>query len=134
MSRYENASRILPPDLLAEVQRHAAGRQLYVPRPAARARWGEHTGARERLRCRNDEIRRLHREGTGMDELMDRFHLGYDSLKKIVGGKNGLSGSLGESLGPPGLMMVARTGRNAKWSRKGVVPLSSTAVAIPGRP
>lgn len=95
LSRYSNASHVLPPELLAEVQRHAAGKLLYVPLPAARARWGEHTGARERLRIRNEEIRCLHRGGMGMDELMDRFHLGYDSVRKIVSGKKGSSSSLG---------------------------------------
>jgi hypothetical protein len=85
----------LPPELLAELQRHAAGKLLYVPLRSARAPWGEHTGARERLRARNAEIRWLHHRGMDMDQLMDRFHLGYDSVRKIVGGKKDLSGSLG---------------------------------------
>ncbi|MEW6031430.1 MAG: CD3324 family protein [Bacillota bacterium] len=94
MSRYKNAARVLPPDLLAEVQRYAAGEQLYVPRPeGVRMGWGERNGAREALRRRNRAIKRLHREGATIDELMVRFHLGYDSVRKIVGGKNGSSGS-----------------------------------------
>ena len=85
MPRYQNAARVLPSDLLTEVQRYAAGMQLYVPRPAGRLRWGERTGAREALSRRNDEIRRLALAGATTAELMDRFHLGYDAIRKIAG-------------------------------------------------
>jgi len=95
LSRYENASRVLPPELLAAVRRYADGKQLYVPRRASRARWGEYSGARERLRRRNEEIRCLSSRGVTVEELMARFHLGYDALRKIVAGKNGSSGSRG---------------------------------------
>jgi Mor family transcriptional regulator len=87
VSRYTNATNILPPELLREVQRHAAGRQLYIPSPAARAHWGQHTGARESLRRRNAEIRRQYRDGSAIRELMSRFHLSYDSVRKIVHAK-----------------------------------------------
>jgi len=95
VSRYRNAAHVLPPELLAELQRYAAGQQLYVPRPSERAPWGERTGAREALRRRNEEIRRLNREGAGIEELMARFHLGCDSVRKIVSGKNDSPGSWG---------------------------------------
>jgi len=92
LSRYTNAAEILPPELLREVQRHAAGKQLYVPSPATRAPWGQHSGARELLRKRNAEIRRLYHSGSSIRELMGRFYLSYDSVRKIVHGKNTASG------------------------------------------
>jgi len=85
VSRYENAARILPPHLLTELQRYAAGKQLYVPRPARRRlRWGERSGAREAIDRRNQEIRRRHSQGASIEELMSSFHLGYDSIRKII--------------------------------------------------
>ncbi len=95
MSKYRNAAEVLPPELLAEVQRHAAGTQLYIPSPVARAPWGERTGARETLRQRNCELRRLHGEGMAIRQLMNRFHLSYDSVRKIVSAKG--AGNAGTS-------------------------------------
>lgn len=95
MSRYKNAAQVLPPELLSEVQRHAAGTQLYIPLPAGRAAWGERSGARAALARRNAELRRLHQQGATIRELMAEFHLSYDSVRKIVNarpsGKNRLS-------------------------------------------
>lgn len=88
MSRYKNAAEILPPHLLADLQRYAAGQQIYVPRSDERLEWGTRSGAREALGYRNAEIRRLHSEGLRIEELMARYHLGYDSIRKIVAGKN----------------------------------------------
>lgn len=84
MAKYKNASALLPPHLLADVQRYAAGLQLYVPRPAGRLKWGERNGTKDELARRNETIRELRRCGVGIDELMSRFHLGYDSIRKIV--------------------------------------------------
>lgn len=88
MARYQNAADILPPRLLAELQRYAAGEQLYIPRPAERLPWGARSGARADLTERNETIRQRWREGTPIDELMRDYHLGYDSIRKIVHGKN----------------------------------------------
>ncbi len=82
--RYRNAAEILPASLLAAVQRYAAGLQLYVPQGTGRAGWGERSGAREALTRRNDRIRKLFRGGAGIEDLMTEFHLGYDSIRKIV--------------------------------------------------
>ena len=103
MSRYRNAAGILPPELLAELQRYAAGHQLYIPRADGRAPWGERTGTREALRKRNEEIRCLHRQGVGFEELMTRFHLGCDSVRKIVRGRNDSAGSRGGGARPSGV-------------------------------
>lgn len=89
MARYQNAAEILPARLLAEVQRYAAGEQLYIPRPAERLPWGARSGARADLARRNEMIRQRYHDGTPMEQLMSEFHLGYDSIRKIVQGKNG---------------------------------------------
>ncbi|MHB0887048.1 MAG: CD3324 family protein [Bacillota bacterium] len=86
--RYQNAADVLPPSLLAAVQRHAAGSQLYVPR-TERLGWGERSGAREALTSRNRRIRGRRREGASIEQLMAEFHLGYDSIRKILGAGGG---------------------------------------------
>ncbi|MFZ5827624.1 MAG: CD3324 family protein [Bacillota bacterium] len=95
MARYQNAADILPPRLLAELQHYAAGEQLYIPRPSERLPWGARSGARADLAHRNERIRRRWGEGVPIDELMREFHLGYDSIRKIVHGKNGSTRSRG---------------------------------------
>lgn len=87
MSCYKNAAEILPTHLLQALQRYAAGQQIYVPRPTERLQWGERSGARAALAARNDEIRRRRREGASVDQLMDEYHLGYDSIRKILQAK-----------------------------------------------
>jgi len=93
--RYRNAAEVLPAGLLAALQRYVAGEQLYVPRPSQRLRWGERSGARADLARRNEEIRQRHAAGVGVEQLMTEFHLGYDSIRKIVRGKNGSKYSRG---------------------------------------
>ncbi|HWI50977.1 MAG TPA: CD3324 family protein [Symbiobacteriaceae bacterium] len=84
MSSYVNAAKILPAHLLEALQRYAAGQQLYVPRPEERLGWGERSGTREALRARNDAICQRRAEGASVEELMAEFHLGYDSIRKIL--------------------------------------------------
>lgn len=94
MSRYKNAAEVLPSHLLARLQEFAAGEVLYIPRPAKRLGWGERSGTREALHRRNERIRQRRAEGATMDQLMAEFFLGYDSIRKILNGKNGLNRSL----------------------------------------
>ncbi|HWI64148.1 MAG TPA: CD3324 family protein [Symbiobacteriaceae bacterium] len=84
MSSYVNAAKILPAHLLEALQTYAAGQQIYVPRPEERLGWGERSGTREALKSRNDAIRQRRAEGASIDDLMAEFHLGYDSIRKIL--------------------------------------------------
>ena len=91
MSGYRNAAEILPAHLLAALQRYAAGQQIYVPRADERLGWGERSGTRRALDERNQQIRHRRAQGASMEELMAEFHLGYDSIRKILQGKSNLS-------------------------------------------
>lgn len=91
MSRYRNAADVLPAALLAKLQQYVAGEVLYVPRDRTqRIAWGERSGAREALRQRNQEICQRRAEGATIEQLMAEFHLGYDSIRKIIGRKEWL--------------------------------------------
>jgi hypothetical protein len=48
--RYQNASDVLPDELLREVQKYAAGETLYFPKDTERKKWGEESGARSFFR------------------------------------------------------------------------------------
>jgi Mor family transcriptional regulator len=84
---YRNAKEILPPRLLRELARYAGGEMIYVPREgAAKARWGERSGAREAYGARNLEIVRKYRAGSGIEELAESFHLSDHTIRRIVRG------------------------------------------------
>jgi Mor family transcriptional regulator len=93
VSGYLNAAKILPADLLEALQRYAAGQQIYVPRPDERIGWGQRSGAREAIDARNTAIRERRALGATIEDLMEEFHLGYDSIRKILQGKNGSNDS-----------------------------------------
>ena len=82
--KYENAKDLLPKELFEELQRHAAGKLLYVPSQSGRRPWGESTGYRRLLGKRNAEIRRKFTEGASIDSLADEYFLTPETVKKIV--------------------------------------------------
>ncbi len=83
--KYQNAEEILPARLVAEIQKYVQGTQLYIPKQAGqRMGWGERNGQRRYLRQRNREIRRRYREGWSIEQLMGEYHLGYESIRKII--------------------------------------------------
>jgi len=87
MPAYCNAKEILPADLVAALQKYAAGMQLYVPCPGeTRAAWGSRNGTRQDLEHRNHQIRQLYQQGVDLEEIACRFHLSRETVRKIVRG------------------------------------------------
>ena len=85
--KYENAKDVLPPELLAEVQKVAGGKLLYVPIAEEAKSWGTESGYRQKLLKRNQTIYNEYVAGKTVSELADEFFLSTDSIKKIVYGK-----------------------------------------------
>lgn len=81
---YKNGKDILPAELLAELQQYVQGELIYIPKKEIRAGWGEVNGTRNNLISRNREIFTLYQAGLPVAELIDRFHLSEDSVKKII--------------------------------------------------
>lgn len=82
---YKNGKDILPAELLVELQKYVQGELIYIPKKEPiRAGWGELNGARATLRSRNQEIYKLYQEGLPVADLIRRFHLSEDSIKKII--------------------------------------------------
>lgn len=82
---YKSAEKVLPKDLMEEIQKYIQGEYIYIPStPGAKKRWGVKSGIREELMRRNSEIRRRYSEGADLDELAERFFLSVYTIKKII--------------------------------------------------
>lgn len=81
--KYENAKDLLPPDLLRQLQKYAAGKTLYVP-SRGQVSWGETSGYRRYLAERNRNIREKNKAGVSVDALAEQYCLSPDSIKKII--------------------------------------------------
>jgi Mor family transcriptional regulator len=84
--KYKNGKDFLPPRLLKELQEYIQGELLYIPKKVEqkRARWGENNGTRYLLQARNKEIYNLYLSGVSVGELVKRYHLSEDSIRKII--------------------------------------------------
>tara|TARA_B100000965_G_C19202048_1_gene587838 strand:+ start:75 stop:344 length:270 start_codon:yes stop_codon:yes gene_type:complete len=86
---YVNAKKILPDNLVKEIQKYIQGGYLYIPsQPEKRKRWGENSGSREYIKNRNKDIRNRYRDGYTVKKLAEEFFLSVESIKKIIYAKN----------------------------------------------
>lgn len=82
---YINGKEVLPIELLEEVQKYFKGGVIYIPDVgSSRKEWGARTNTRDILKERNREIKAKKQRGISISELMEEYHLSYDSIKKIV--------------------------------------------------
>ncbi|HHY19263.1 MAG TPA: hypothetical protein GX522_05140 [Firmicutes bacterium] len=82
---YTNAEDILPRELLLQIQEYVQGKEIYIPRSEGKKLgWGERNGARMELKKRNREIFKRYQSGASIEDLMNEFHLSYDSIRKII--------------------------------------------------
>ncbi|WP_238883740.1 CD3324 family protein [Clostridium sp. YIM B02551] len=83
--RYIKAETILPVDLVKEIQKYVQSGYIYIPSEAEkRKRWGENSGTRAYIQCRNEEIFMKYRSGYKIKELAEEFFLSVESIKKII--------------------------------------------------
>ena len=81
--KYRNATEILPPQLLQELQQYAQGETLYIPK-VKRESWGEGSGAKKFYSSRNSDIRKQFSHGVAMEQLSNKYSISEDAVKKIV--------------------------------------------------
>lgn len=83
--KYINATEVLPFDLLSEIQKYITGEMLYIPQPKGRKNpWGSKNGTRQEIITRNKQIKLEKVNGKSIEELMIKYNLSYDTIKKIV--------------------------------------------------
>lgn len=83
--KYINATEVLPENLLNEIQKYIAGEILYIPQPEGlKNAWGSRTGVKQEIINRNKQIKFEKQNGKTIDELILKYNLSYDTIKKIV--------------------------------------------------
>jgi len=89
--KYVNAKDVLPPDILAMVQKYACGSLIYVPKKnEERMSWGQRSGAKEQVHQRNISILEAYRGGTAVSDLMEEYCLSEASIRKIIYNKSNI--------------------------------------------
>ncbi|MBQ3545583.1 MAG: hypothetical protein IJA34_11475 [Lachnospiraceae bacterium] len=86
--KYRNASHVLPDELLKEIQKYVTGEAIYIPKQEEKRRWGEGSGARQFYKERNVKIRADYNQGNSIDELIEKYGLSADSIRRIIYRKN----------------------------------------------
>lgn len=86
--KYRNASHVLPDELLKEIQKYVTGEAIYIPKPDEKKKWGEGSGARQFYKERNEKIQTDYKMGMTIDELIEKYALSSDSIKRIIYRKN----------------------------------------------
>ena len=82
---YINGKEILPDHILSEIQKYYSGGLIDIPKTdEQRYRGGTKTTTKMELEKRNREICYKKKNGASMQELMDEYHLAYDTIKKII--------------------------------------------------
>ena len=83
--KYVNAREVLPPDILAQVQKYTGGALIYVPKKDdEKIAWGQANGARAQVFARNRNITEAYRSGKTIFDLMKEYCLSEASIRKII--------------------------------------------------
>ncbi|MEH7121544.1 CD3324 family protein [Neobacillus vireti] len=83
--KYTNANKVLPEELIVEIQKYVQGETLYIPKPETEYRkWGTSSGGRRMLDTRNAAIRNAFITGISIQQLAKEYYLSTDTIKKIV--------------------------------------------------
>ena len=82
---YIKAEKILPEELIRQIQEYADGVYIYIPRkPGTRHKWGQETQYKAELKLRNDRIRHDHAQGASVSALSRNYHLSEKSIRRIL--------------------------------------------------
>ena len=83
--KYRNASKVLPKELIIEIQKYIQGETLYIPKPEREyENWGILSGGRKMIDQRNAAIRSDFRNGRSIGQLAKEHFLATETIKKIV--------------------------------------------------
>jgi Mor family transcriptional regulator len=80
-----NAKDVLPETLIVQIQQYVKGSVIYIPQSDnMKEPWATKTDTKNELAERNNEIKCKKKCGVSIDELMQEYHLSYDTIKSIV--------------------------------------------------
>jgi Mor family transcriptional regulator len=82
---YIKAEKILPQELIRQIQEYADGVCIYIPRkPGTRHTWDQETNYKAELKLRNDRIRKDYASGERVAALSRKYHLSEKSIRRIL--------------------------------------------------
>lgn len=82
---YIKAEKILPEELIRQIQEYADGVYIYIPRkPGNRHSWGQETSYKAELKARNSCICSDYSEGVSVAVLSRKYHLSEKSIRRIL--------------------------------------------------
>lgn len=82
---YVRAEDVLPPDVLAMVQKYVDGKMLYVPKKhTKRNNWGAVSGTKAYYASRNAKICAEHDNGDSVGKLAEKYFLSEKSIQRII--------------------------------------------------
>lgn len=83
--KYINATKLLPEELIKELQGYIQGGYIYVPAVQEQRRcWGELSGYRKELLRRNSRIMEEYKSGLSIEELAEKYYLSIHAIRKII--------------------------------------------------
>ena len=83
--KYINAKKVLPDELIRELQSYIQGGYIYIPTcDDNRQEWGEVSGYKAELQQRNKQIICEYRTGTSTEQLAQKYALSIYAIRKII--------------------------------------------------
>lgn len=83
--KYINANKVLPDNLIVEIQKYVQGETIYIPKQETEyRRWGSSSGGRRLLDRRNAAIRDSFINGSSIRQLAEEYYLSPETIKKII--------------------------------------------------
>lgn len=85
---YKNGKKILPQELIKQIQQYIDGEVIYIPRKAENRKcWGECTYTKSVLDTRNKEIFCKYQKGAKVCDLAEEYHISTQGIYKIISGQ-----------------------------------------------
>ena len=82
---YIKAEKILPEELIRQIQEYIDGVYIYIPRkPGTRHKWGQESEYKAELADRNSRIQIDHSNGMHISALSRKYHLSEKSIRRIL--------------------------------------------------
>ena len=83
--KYINAHKILPKELVKELQKYVQGGYIYIPvQDGQHKSWGELSGYQNELEQRNLIIKEEHLNGLTAEYLAEKYCLSVYTIRKII--------------------------------------------------
>jgi len=82
---YKNGTKVLPAELIAQIQQYVDGEYIYIPRTDSnRRKWGSGTDIRRSLSERNQAIYRKYQQGISVKRLSEEYFISTQGIYRIL--------------------------------------------------